>query len=199
VATTFFLIRHGSHSLLGTTLAGRMAHVHLNPDGRQQAQRLAERLAGERIDLICASPMERAQETATPIAERLALPLETADAVTEVDFGAWTGRDFDDLASDPHWTCWNEARAVTRPPGGETLLDVQHRALGYLESLRTRLPEGRAVIVSHGDVIRPILAYHLGISLDPYDKIEIAPGSLSALVVGDWGSRILLLNEVPVG
>jgi broad specificity phosphatase PhoE len=199
VTTTFFLIRHGSHSLLGNTLAGRMAQVHLNGHGEQQAQRLAERFAGERLDLICASPMARAQETAAPIARRSGLPLETADAVNEVDFGAWTGRTFDELASDPRWTSWNEARAVTRPPGGETLLDVQHRAIRYLEALRARLPEGRAAIVSHGDVIRPILAYHLGIALDPYDKIEIAPGSLSALVVGGWGSRILSLNEVPVG
>lgn len=197
MTTTFFLIRHGSHSLLGKTLAGRMPHVHLDADGTQQARRLAELLAGERLDLLSASPLERAQETAAPIAQRTGLPIETTDALNEVDVGAWTGRTFDDVALDPRWKQWNEVRSVARAPGGETMIEVQHRAVGYLEAVRSRLPDGQVALVSHADVIRPILLYHLGVSLERYDRIEVSPGSLSLLAVGDWGAKLLSLNEVP--
>jgi broad specificity phosphatase PhoE len=195
--TTFFLIRHGTHSLLGNTLAGRMAQVHLNPEGRQQAERLAERLAGEALDLISVSPLERAQETAAPVARRTGAALETSDAVNEVEIGAWTGRRFDALASDPRWQAWNETRSTARAADGESMREVQERAVAHLETLRARFPAGRVAVVSHCDVIRPILLHHLGLSLDLYHKIEIDPGSLSTLVVGDWGARILSLNEVP--
>jgi broad specificity phosphatase PhoE len=197
VTTTFFLIRHGTHSLLGKTLAGRMANVHIDSNGSRQAQRLAERLAGERLDLISVSPMDRAQETAAPIARATGAPLETAEAINEIDIGEWTGRAFDEVASDPRWRVWNEARGSARAPGGESMKEVQQRALAHLETLRARLPEGRAAIISHGDVVRPILLHHLGMPLDSIHRIEVDPGSLSTLVVGDWGAKILSVNEVP--
>ncbi len=197
MTTTFFLVRHGTHPLLGKVLAGRMSDLHLDANGREQAQRLAERLSRERIDMIQTSPLERTVETATPIAERARIPLATTPALTEVDVGEWTGKPFSDLAHDPRWKQWNTVRSAARPPGGESMLEVQRRAVGELERIRAAIPEGRIVLVSHSDVIRAALLYHLAMSIDDFAKIEVAPAAISTLVVGDWGAKLMSLNEVP--
>jgi probable phosphoglycerate mutase len=195
VTTTFFLIRHASHHLLGRVLAGRMANVSLGEEGRDQARRLARRFSGEPISIVQSSPQLRARETAVPIAEGLNRSVEIADEVDEVDVGEWTGRDFQALNADPRWELWNRARSFARAPGGESMLEVQDRVVGHIDRVRTTHPDGQVVIVSHADVIRAAILYHLGLSLDAFDRIEINPASVSTLMIGDWGAKIFSLNE----
>jgi broad specificity phosphatase PhoE len=196
VTTTFFLVRHAAHDRVGTVLCGRMPGVTLGAPGRAQAERLAGRFAAENVACIRTSPLERAVETAEPIAARIGQPLELCDAIAEIDFGAWSGTSFEALAQDPRWAAWNSARSISRPPYGETMLEAQSRIVGAMEQLRGRYAGRSVILVSHGDVIKAALLYHLGMPIDAYARFEVEPASISTLVVGDWGSKILRLNEV---
>jgi broad specificity phosphatase PhoE len=193
----FFLVRHAAHELVDRVLCGRMPGVSLGEEGRAQARRAAERLARERIAAIHTSPLERARETAAPIAERLRLEPEVHEAINEIDLGQWAGRSFEDLSGEPRWQSWNNARAVSRPPWGESMLEVQARAVGNLEQARGAHPNQAVVLVSHADVIKAALLYYLGMPIDGYRLFDIGPASISTLVVGDWGAKVLSMNEVP--
>ncbi len=189
------LVRHAAHGLLGRTLTGRMPGVSLSPEGRAQAERLAARLAGEPIRAVLTSPLERARETAEPIAAALGLESRVEPALNEIDFGEWTGRSFDALEDDPAWRRWNAARGLARPPGGETMLAVQARMRDHIDGLRTEHPDGQVALVSHCDVIRATLLLYLGLPVDAYDRIAVDPASVSTVAIGDWGARVLSLNE----
>jgi probable phosphoglycerate mutase len=193
----FFLVRHAAHELVDRVLCGRMAGVSLGEEGRAQARRVAQRLARERIAAIHTGPLERARETAAPIAEQLGLTPEIHEAISEIDVGEWAGRDFASLQGDPHWASWNSARSVTRPPGGETMPEVQARVVGHLERVRGSHPDQAVVLVSHGDVIKAALLYCLNMPIDGYRLFDISPASISTLVIGDWGAKVLSVNEVP--
>jgi broad specificity phosphatase PhoE len=196
VTTTFHLVRHAAHDRVGTILCGRMPGVHLGTLGKAQAERLAARFANENIAGIHTSPLERAVETSEPIAARLGQPLEICKDIAEIDFGAWSGTSFEALAQDPRWAAWNNARSNSRPPYGETMLEAQVRIVGTLEQLRHRYSDRTIILVSHSDVIKAALLYHLGLPIDAYARFDIEPASISTLVVGDWGSKVLRLNEV---
>ncbi|MBQ0824822.1 histidine phosphatase family protein [Microvirga terrae] len=196
MTTTFFLVRHAAHDRVGTVLCGRMPDVKLGSVGKGQAERLAQHLARNDVACICTGPLERALETAQPIASGLGQRLHVRDAITEIDFGRWTGMSFDALGQDPLWSSWNRSRSTSRPPEGETMLEAQTRIVGAMEQLRSLHPGRSVILVSHGDVIKAALLYHLGMPIDAYDRIDVEPASISTLVVGDWGSKVLRLNEV---
>lgn len=195
MTTTFFLLRHAAHDRLGRVLCGRMPGVTLGEAGRAQAAALAERLSRETVAAVYSSPLERARETAEPVAARLGLSVEIAPEIDEIGFGDWSGMSFEALKSDPRWTAWNAARSVTRPPGGETMLEAQARAVGFIERLRGRHRDGAAALVSHSDLLKAVLSWCLGLPLDLIARFEIGPASLSTVVVGDWGAKVLSLNE----
>lgn len=197
MAATVFLVRHAAHDRVDRVLCGRMPSVGLGDAGRRQAEALARRFAadGGGADAVWTSPLERARETAEPIAARLGLRAHGSDALCEIDFGEWTGQAFDALGDDPRWRRWNEARADERPPGGESMVEAQARALGEVERARATHPDGRVVLVSHGDVIKAVLAGVLGLSLGAHARFEISPGSVSALAVWPGGAKVLSMNE----
>jgi probable phosphoglycerate mutase len=197
VTTTFFLVRHAAHDRVGTTLCGRMAGIRLGPAGLEQARRLAERFAGESVASVQTSPLERARETAEPIAARLGRAVEICPEANEIEFGSWTGARFADLDEDPAWAAWNGARAVNRPPGGETMLEAQARLVGALERLRRAFRDRAVVLVSHGDVIKAGLLYCLGMPIDAYGRFDIDPASVSTICMGEWGARVVRMNEGP--
>jgi probable phosphoglycerate mutase len=194
VATTFYLIRHGAHGLLGRTLAGRMDGVSLSEEGRCQSERLADRLHSVGLAALYSSPLTRARETAVPIAARTGLTIEIAPAANEFDFGAWTGKSFDDLESDPLWHRFNVFRSTVAAPGGESMLDVQQRIVSLMRELRARHAETAVAIVAHGDVVRAAILHFLGMPLELFRRIEIAPASISIVEIDDWGARLTLLN-----
>jgi probable phosphoglycerate mutase len=192
-----FLVRHGTHDSLGHRLCGRIPGIRLNESGRQQAEQLARRLQRELIVAVYASPLERAIETAEPIAAAHGLPLRNDPAINELDLGAWSGQSFTALRADPAWSRWNAARGHHRAPGGESMPEVMSRAAAWLETTVARHPDGAVVAVSHGDVIKAALAYVLGLSIDHHDRLEIDPGSTTTIDGGEWGFKAVRINEVP--
>ena len=197
--TIFILIRHGSHDRLGSVLCGRMAGVTLSAQGRAEADTLADRLSGQRLAAVLSSPLERAIETATPIAERQSLPLTIDPTLNELDLGAWSGKRFEELHGDPAWDLWNRARSHGRPtPGdtpGESMAEAQTRIAALLVRLRRANPGGTLALVSHGDIIKAALAHAMGLPLDFYGRFEISPASRSVLIAGDWGLKVHSINE----
>jgi probable phosphomutase (TIGR03848 family) len=193
--TTLLFIRHGAHTLGADRIPGRMRGVHLSPLGRDQVARLADRLAGLTISAVYSSPLERTLETADPIAERLGLHVQTSPAINEVDYGEWTGMEFDALGLRQDWNRWNTFRSGSRAPGGESMLEVQVRAVS--EAMRlTREHQGQLVaVVSHGDVIRAAMLYLLGMPLDLLARLEISLASVSIVQMREFGPLVTCVNS----
>jgi broad specificity phosphatase PhoE len=143
--TRFLFVRHTAHDWMPKGIAGRIPNVRLNPLGEQQAEELGERLSILPIDAIYCSPLERACETAAPLARRLKLEPDIAEEFNEVDMGDWQGKTFAELDAIPEWKQWNTFRSVVRPPNGEYMLDVQRRVLRKIDMLLS------TVIPSRGD------------------------------------------------
>src|SRR5688572_18351440 len=148
--TTYFLIRHGVTGWVDKALAGDTPGMHLTEEGRQQAVRLADRLGNLPIAAIYSSPLERAIETAEPLAARLALTILTHPRLTEIGFGHWSGKEINELKGDPLWARYNAFRSSTRAPGGELMTEVQTRIVDEMEQLRVEHPDKIAALFSHG-------------------------------------------------
>jgi len=200
--TTFLLVRHAAHDWLGRGLAGRMGDVSLNAQGWLQAEALAGRLEGRPIHAIYSSPQPRTTQTVAAVAGRRRLKVNVMPAFDEIDFGDWTGREFASLEGDPQWREWNEHRGSALVPGGEAFTDVQQRAVHGIEDLRVRHPERTVLVVSHGDVIKAIVATALGMSLDLLERFEISPASVSVLEAGEGWVQLKVMNSqgpLPLG
>jgi len=193
--TIFHLLRHGEHAVQGQICAGRAPGILLSERGRGEAEAAAERLAGAGVAVICASPLERAQETAGIVGSRLNLPVETRHELSELDFGEWTGLTFDAVRKDPRWPAWAAHRSLSCIPGGETMRDVQRRVVEVLLELRERHPDDAVVLASHGDVIRAALVFCLGMPLDFYGRIEVGTGSISTVRIDHSGIRVAAINQ----
>jgi len=164
--------------------------VHLNGNGRAQAERMADRLASLSITKIFSSPMERAVETAEPLAARLGAKVEIHEAFNELNFGGWTGRTFSELETIEQWKQWNSYRLGIRPPNGEMMLEVQTRFVAAIERLREHLAKERIAIFSHGDPLKSVLMYYLGMPVDHFLRLDISVASFSILCLADWGARV---------
>ena len=194
--TTFLLIRHGETDDHGKALSGRRPGVRLNALGRRQAEQLAARLAGEGITAVYSGPLERVRETAAALAGRAGLGVRAAPELDEIDLGEWSGQPFDALAGRDDWRLFNTVRSCTRAPGGELMLEVQARAVAFLQRLRGEHPSDAVALVTHSDVIKAVLAYYLGVPLDLAQRLEISPASVSVLALEEWGPRVLCVNSV---
>jgi probable phosphoglycerate mutase len=195
--TTLLLVRHALCDPVGRSIAGRARGVHLNEEGRRQADDLGRRLGALVISAIYSSPLERALETAAPIAALQRVPVIQAAGLMEIDFGDWTGKTLQELDGLPEWKNFNSYRSGTRIPGGEAMSDVLARAVGEVNRIRVAhpKPESAVVLVSHGDVLRALIAHVLGIPLDLFQRIEITPASVSVVEIEEYGPRVLLLNS----
>ena len=197
MTTNFLFIRHGAHDYLGRAIAGRLPGVHINDLGRSQAEHLAEKLSLLPVDAIYSGPLERVRETADPICRRFNLPLEVAEEFTEIGVGEWQDRPFTELSQLALWKQINTFRSSTQFPGGELMLEVQVRALRKLNELRGK--HRFVVVVTHGDVVRAVMAHFLGMHLDLFLRIEIDPASLSLLEYRDDYAIVRLLNSPSSG
>ena len=195
--TVFHLLRHGEHVLRGRVLAGRKPGVGLSALGRAEIVAVADRLAGEKIEALYSSPLQRTRETAEILSARLDLPIRYREDLLELDFGEWTGLTFDEVRADARWQVWSSCRSIATVPGGESMRAVQERAIKALFDLRHTHREGAVLIVSHGDVIRAALLFALGMPLDFYSRIEVGLASLNTIHIDDAGIRVLALNERP--
>jgi broad specificity phosphatase PhoE len=196
--TRFYLIRHGmTENVRLNRLSGRAPGIHLNDQGEQEVLALAATLAHIKFDAIYSSPMERALQTAAPLSKALNIEAQIEDNFTEVDCGEWTGCEFHTLEQQPQFRRFNTFRSMTRIPGGESLLEVQARAVRGMEKLLNLHPEATIAVVSHGDVIRSLICFFAGIPLDFILRFEISPASYSIVDTTGSAVRILCLNRVP--
>ncbi len=186
--TVFHLVRHAEHALLGRVLTGRMPGVSLNERGREQALALARYFSGCPIAAVVSSPLERAQETAVPIAAALGLEVTTDAGLDEIDFGDWTGMAFEALQGLPGWQAWNQFRGTVPTSGGEMMLAALARALRTLGRLHRTYPYDELVLVSHQDILKALLAQNMGVPLDLMHRFELAPASRSVLQMFDEGN-----------
>ncbi|MCC6148069.1 MAG: MSMEG_4193 family putative phosphomutase [Anaerolineaceae bacterium] len=194
---TLLLIRHGENDLVGKGLAGRLPAVHLNAKGREQAQTLADNLAGAPICAIYSSPLERAIETAQPLAERLGIGIKIRPELIEVDYGEWQGKTFKQLQRLKLWKTVQAHPAEVRFPNGESLTEAQMRAGKEIESL-VQFHKSKDVIAcfTHADVIRLSAAYFLGLNLDYFQRLSVFPASVTTLAFQEEMVRVLQLNQV---
>jgi broad specificity phosphatase PhoE len=194
--TTFYLVRHGANDWLGKGLAGRLPNVHLNAEGRLQSARLAEALAPKHIQRIISSPLDRALETAEPLAKRLGLEIEINAGILEYGFGEWSGASLHDLEKSDLWKKFNDFRSATTPPGGELMVEVQARFVKSMLEFHAQ-NSGAIALFTHGDPIRAALQYWLGIPIDFYNRIEISPGSYTIIRIHDHAPEVLGMNIIP--
>ena len=192
---TFVLIRHATYDRIGQRIVGRMEGICLNERGRAQAAELGKRLAALPIRSIRSSPLQRTRETACAIARSLSLQVELDDDLNEIDYGEWTGMEVRELDTLPEWLRFNALRGTAQIPGGENMVQVAVRAVGTMERLHHLEPEGWFALISHGDWIRAAVAHYTGVCLDRLRRFEIAPASVSIVLVEASGPRILLLNS----
>ena len=199
MSVTILLIRHAPHEQLGVSLSGRTPGLRLSAAGERQAAALGAWLAGSpegrAIDRVQAGPLDRTMQTAHAIAAATARPIEPTAALDEIDFGDWTGRSFDQLSSDPAWPIWNTTRRTAAAPNGESMAAAQARIVVHLEATARDRDGGTIAMVSHCDMIRAALAWVLGLSLDRLLRFDIDPASVSTIVLGDWGGRVVRLNQ----
>ncbi len=193
--TNILLVRHALTDSVGKRLSGRLPGVPLNEIGREQARKLALRLADLPLSAVYSSPLERAVETAGPVAQAHNLQTIISDDFLEINFGDWTNATFDELQVQPKFQHFNAFRSQTRIPGGEMMLEAQTRVIAGLERLCQKHSQQTIAVVSHSDLIKAALAYYAGIHLDLFQRIEISPASVSVIQIYEETARILVIND----
>lgn len=190
------LVRHGVTPITGKSLTGRLPGVHLSEEGVRQAKGVAERLANLPVKAVYSSPLERCQETAAPIAERLRMDVQSVDDLAEVAYGDWQGRSFKQLYRLKAWSRLQAAPADFRFPGGESIREAQTRAIAATEAICARHPQSAAVVaVTHADIIRLILAGYMGLGLDLYQRMVVGVATVSAVALGERVPRLLRIGD----
>jgi len=195
--TTVLLVRHGQTATTGRVLPGRAPGLHLSDDGRRQAEAAAQRIAKlKRVAAVYASPLERARETAMPIARIRSLALRIERGLLELDVGRWTGSRLDRLSKRPEWTTVQRYPSGFRFPEGESFVEMQARVTAALARMVEHHRGGVVVAVSHADPIKAALAHALGMHLDLFQRLAIAPGSITTIVYGAGGPTVLGMNAL---
>ena len=194
--TVVLLVRHGQTPTTGKLLPGRAAGLHLADTGIEQAQRAAERIAAlTKVDAIYASPLERARETAAPIAAARGLKVRIDKGLLECDFGDWTGAELKNLMKLPEWNTVQRAPSTFTFPGGESFTAMQNRIVGAIDRLRAAHPGGTIVCVSHADPIKAAVAHAMGTHIDLFQRIVIGTCSVSAIAYGMGAPVVLTVNS----
>lgn len=193
------LVRHGrTKANADGILAGWTPGVHLDDQGESQVATVAERLAPLTLSAIVASPLERTVQTAEAIdlRQRRRPGIALDERVGECRYGDWTNRPLAELAKDPLWRTVQERPSAVTFPEGESLPQMQARALAAIHDWNSRLGDRATyAVVSHGDVIKAILADALGTHLDQFQRIVVDPASVSVLRYGSRGVQVLHVND----
>jgi probable phosphomutase (TIGR03848 family) len=198
--TTILLVRHGLTPTTGRVLPGRKPGLHLSDDGRKQAEAAAARIGKlKRVTAIYASPLERARETAMPIARVRGLALRIERGLLELDVGRWTGERLDRVSKRPEWSTVQRHPSGFRFPDGESFMEMQTRMTDTLGRLVERHRGGVVVAVSHADPIKAALAHALGMHLDLFQRLAIAPGSITTIAYAGGPPMVLGVNALADG
>jgi probable phosphomutase (TIGR03848 family) len=174
------LLRHAhSTANLKGVLAGRDNRVGLSPRGRREAEELADLLATQKFDAIYSSPLRRCKETIAPLLVLKKQKVEFLDDLLEMEYGRWSGKSLPLLAKEELWKAIQSRPSTVRFPGGESFSEMSVRAN---QAVMTKAAgKSRILIVSHGDVIKSIVAFHLGLTLDLFQRISIDPASITTI------------------
>ncbi|MEX2459064.1 MAG: MSMEG_4193 family putative phosphomutase [Actinomycetota bacterium] len=189
------LIRHATTEATGRILTGWSEGHPLDDHGHAQAEALARRMAGFRLAAVYSSPLERCAQTAEAIAAPHRLHVTMEDDLGEVRYGDWTGRPLRVLARTKLWRQLMRAPSQTRFPNGETLAEVQVRAVSAVNAIAARHAGKTVAVCSHADVIRLLLAHYSGVHVDMFQRTAVSPASLSAVVLEGATPRILRVND----
>jgi probable phosphoglycerate mutase len=197
--TTLLLIRHGENDYLkNNLLPGRIPGVHLDDEGRQQAEALAAALEKFPIAAIYSSPMERAVETAIPLASAKGLEIQIEQGLSDTDVGEWAGRSWKALERTKAWKVIQQTPSQFRFPGGESFAENQERAVAALERIAAAHKKDKMVaVVFHADPIKLAVAHYLGLPLDKFQRLTARTGSLTILKVDGTKTKLLALNLIP--
>ncbi len=193
------LIRHGENDFTKKhKLAGYTREVHLNERGQTQAQALADALKDVPIKAIYSSPLERAMETAAPIAAARKLEVQMEAGLLETNVGKWQGRSLASLRLQKHWKVVQSAPSRAQFPEGETFYECQARIVTALDSISKKYkPQDVIACVFHADPIKLTVAHYIGLPLDHFQRLSCDTGSLTALYVSEAGANLVKLNQRP--
>jgi probable phosphomutase (TIGR03848 family) len=194
------LIRHGENDYVKTgKLAGRLPGVHLNQHGQDQARALGEALKDVAIKAIYSSPLERAMETASPIASARRLEIIPNAGLLEVDVGKWQGKPLKALRLLKVWKIVQQSPSRFRFPEGESFAEMQARIAAALEQIiqKHNKPQEIVAVVCHADPIKLAVAHFLGMPLDHFQRLGCDTASLTAMFVNQTGAQLLKLNVRP--
>jgi probable phosphoglycerate mutase len=196
--TQILLVRHAVNDFVKTgKLAGWTPEVHLNEEGKAQAEALGKRLADAPIKHLYASPLERTMETAQAIQQHHAgLEIVQNAEIGEVRYGDWTGMEIRALAGRKMWHVVQEYPSRASFPNGEAMRDVQVRSVNEIERIAKVHPRDLVVVVSHADVIKMVLAHFLGMHLDNFQRLSLSPASISTLILGYGRPYVGTMNDV---
>ena len=189
------LVRHATTEATGRILTGWTPGHPLDETGRAQAAALADRLATMRLAAVYSSPIDRCRETAEAVATRHRLGVREVEDLGEVRYGDWTGRPLRALTRTNLWKELLRAPSQVRFPNGETLGEVQARAVAAVNELAARHRRRTVVACSHADVIRLLLAHYSGVHVDLFQRTAISPASVTAVVLEGGTPRILRVND----
>jgi probable phosphoglycerate mutase len=194
------LIRHGENEYVKTgRMAGRLPGVHLNQRGQDQARALGEALKDVPIKAIYSSPLERAMETADPIASAHKLQIIQESGLLESDIGKWQGKSLKVLRLTKLWKVVQNSPSRFRFPEGESFPEMQTRIAAALERIiqRHNKPQDIVAVVFHADPIKLAVSHFLGMPLDNFQRLSCDTGSLTALHVSESGANLVKLNQRP--
>ena len=195
-STLILLVRHGLTPTTGKILPGRASGLHLAEAGQTQAQAAADRIAAlARVDAVYASPLERARETAAPIAKARNLKVHIDKGLLECNFGEWTGAELKKLMKLPEWNTVLRAPSTFRFPSGESFTEMQGRIVNAIDRLRAAHEGGVVVCVSHADPIKAAVAHAMGTHIDLFQRIVISPCSVTAIAYSVGGPVVLTVNS----
>ena len=191
------LVRHAENDYVRKgRLAGRLPGIHLNERGREQARKLAEALKGAPVRAVYSSPLDRTMETAEPIATARGLQVVERPGLVELDFGDWQDKTLKSLRQRKLWKTVQQRPSLMRFPNGEAFSEAQVRVAAEIDTLvQMHKPKDLIVCVSHSDLIKLALAYYLGLPLDLFQRIMVAPASISTLFFGDGHVQVVNINQ----
>lgn len=194
--TTILFVRHGTTPTTGRMLPGRAPGLHLSALGREQADRVAAAIAAlePAPTAVYASPLERARETAAPIARALGLRVRTERGLVDLDIGEWTGISLKRAARRREWATVQRWPAGFAFPGGESFSELVARATDAVGRLVRAHPGGTVVAVSHADPIRALVATAAGVPIDLFQRLVVGTCSVSAVRYSPDGPRVLCVN-----
>jgi broad specificity phosphatase PhoE len=179
---TILLIRHGENDLISKCLYGRIPGIHLNQEGRTQAEHLAHLMSEAPLKSIYSSPLERAIETASPMAADHGLKIQTIQGLNELNVGELEGKSWDELNQMTLWHHIRTRPSVTPFPGGESFPDCQRRIAETIDGLAAQHePDDLVACFTHGDIIRLAVAHYIHLPLDEYRRMETSTASITCL------------------